>query len=123
MTVTRLLELAAPEPFGQHGALILGNGSLNLQQKLIIRIIGDGMVQEHHLASDAPELLQQQDLIGVFASQTVWTEHRHHIDGGVAHRIAQSIQARPVQAGSTVPLVTKDMGVSQDMAVCAGPVP
>jgi hypothetical protein len=112
MAVASLLKLAAPEPFGQHGTLILGNGSLNLQQQLIIRVVGDGMVQEDHLASDAAELLQQQDLIGVFAGQTVRAEHRNYVDGGITDRIAQPIQTGPVQTGSAVTLVSEDMCVS-----------
>ncbi len=59
MAIARLLQLAATEPLSQNGPLILGDGTLNLQQQLVVRVIRDGVVQECNLAVSAAKLLHQ----------------------------------------------------------------
>ena len=58
MPLTGFLELATPEPIRQDGPLILGDGALDLQQELVVGVIGDGVVQEGHGAVGPPELLR-----------------------------------------------------------------
>jgi hypothetical protein len=108
-----LLQLAAPEPLAQQGALVLGDGTLDLEQQLVARVVGDGAAHERHGATGAAELLQEQGLIGVFAGQAVWAEHADDVDLAVAHRIAQGIQARSVEASAAVALVAEDVGITQ----------
>ena len=119
--ITSLLELATPEPLGQDRSLVFRDRALDLQQQLIIGIIGNRVVQEGHLATGAPELLQQQDLIGVFAGEAIRAEHGHHIDGRVADGVAQAVQAWPVQAGAAIALVAEHMACGQDMPLVQGP--
>jgi hypothetical protein len=59
VSLVGLLQLAAPEPFGDHRPLVLGDRALYLQQELIVGLIRDGMMEEHHLAAMTLELLQQ----------------------------------------------------------------
>jgi hypothetical protein len=54
---TRLLELAAAETLAQQRALVFGNRALDLKQELVAGIVGDGVVEERHLAAGAAELL------------------------------------------------------------------
>ncbi len=121
MPVARLLQLATPEPLRQHRTLILGDGPLDLQQKLVVGIIGNGMVQEHYLTTRAAELLQQKDLIGILARQPVWTEHHHDVDGGITDGIPQAVQPRPVQPGAAVALVAAHVRVGQGMTLSCDP--
>jgi len=58
MAVARLLQLAAAEPLAKHRALILGDGALDLQQELVVGVVGDRVLQEHHLGACATELLE-----------------------------------------------------------------
>ena len=69
VAVARLLQLAAAEALAQHGALVLGDGALDLQQQLVVGVVRDRMLQEYHLAAGAAELLEQQDLVGVAPRQ------------------------------------------------------
>jgi hypothetical protein len=123
VAVTRLLELAASEPLGQHCALVLSDGPLDLEQELVVGIIGDGAVQEDHVAASAAKLLQQQDLIGIFAGKSIRAEYRHDIDGSVADGIAQAVEPRPVQTGAAIALIAKDMHLGKRMILGAGPIP
>ena len=97
MPVSCFLQFAAAEPLRQHRTLILGNGALDLQQELVVGVVGDRVVQEHHLAVRAAELLEQQDLVGILARQPVRAEHRHGIDRSVTDGVPQAVQPWPVQ--------------------------
>jgi hypothetical protein len=115
------LQLAASEALAQNGALVLRDGTLDLQQELVVRIVGDRVLQEGDLAAGAAELLQEQDLVGEFAREAVGGQHGNHADGSVAHGIAQRVEAGPVEAAAAVSLVAEDVLVGEDMATGGGP--
>ena len=71
MAIARLLQLAAAKALAQHGALVLGDGTLDLQQQLVVRVIGDRMLQEGDLTAGTAELLKQQDLVGIAPRQAI----------------------------------------------------
>ena len=119
--VACFLQLAPPEPLGQHRTLIFSDSPLDLQQELIVGVVRDGVMQERHLAVRATKLLEQQNLIGILARQPVRAEHRHDVDGGVADGIPQAVQPRPVQPGAAVALVAEHMGVGQGMTLGHNP--
>jgi len=121
--ITCLLQLAATEPLGQHCTLVFGDGPLDLQQQLVVGIVGDRMVQEYHRAVRAAELLQQQDLVGILARQPIRAEHRYDVDCGVSDGIPQTVQGRPVQPGAAVALVAEHMGIGQGMVLVPHPGP
>jgi hypothetical protein len=123
MPVTCLLQLAAAEALAQHGALVLGDGALDLQQQLVIRVIRDRVLQERHLAARPAELLEQQDLIGVAPRQTVGAQHRDEVDSAVADRVAQGVEAGSVEAGATVALVTEDVLLRELVPSSRSPAP
>ena len=118
---TRLLELAAPETFAEQRALILGDGALDLKQELVTRIVGDGTSEELDRTSRSAEFFQQEHLVGVAPSQPVGGQNGDNIDFSVAHRVAQSVQARPVETRSAVSLIAEYMGVDQLMICSFGP--
>lgn len=110
MTLTSFLELATSEPFSEHGPLILGDRSLNLQQELIVGIIGNRMKEEGNLAPSPPEPFEQKHLIGIFSSQTVRAVHCDKVDLGIPNRIAETIEGGPIETGSAVSFVAEDVG-------------
>ena len=71
VAIARPLQLAATEAFAQDGALVFCDRALDLQQKLVVGVVRDRVLQEHDFAAGATELLQEQDLVGVFAGQTI----------------------------------------------------
>ena len=123
VAVAGLLELAAAEALGEHRALVLGDGALDLQQQLVARVLGDGTVEEGDLDAGAAELLEQQHLVGVAARQAVGREHRDDLDGGVAHRVAQAVEARAIEPRAAVAVVAEDVRLGQLVAFGLGPAP
>jgi hypothetical protein len=103
------LQLATPKPLSQHGALVLGDGALDLQQQLVVRVVGDRVVQEHHRAAGTPKFLEQQHLVCVFAGQAVGGEHSDDLDSPIADSVAQGIQARTIEPCAAIPLVAEDV--------------
>jgi hypothetical protein len=75
------------------------------------------VLQEHHLAAGATELLQEQDLVGVLARQPVGGQHGDDPDGAVAQRV----QAGAVEARAAVALVAEDVLLGEGVAVVGGP--
>src|SRR3954471_5721817 len=123
VAVPGLLELAAAEALGEYRALVLGNGTLNLQQQLVARVLGDGTVEEGDLDAGPTELLEQQDLVGVAARQAVGREHRDDLDGGVAPRIAQAVEARAIEPRAAIALVAEDVRLGQRVTFGLRPTP
>jgi hypothetical protein len=121
MPVAGALQLAATEALAEDGALVFGDGALDLQQELVVRVVRDRVLQEHHLAAGATELLQEQDLVGVFARQPVGGQHGDDPDGAVADGVAQRVQAGAVEAAAAVALVAEDVLVGEGMVVVDGP--
>ena len=103
------LELAAAETLAQQRALLFGNRALDLKQELVAGIVGDGVVEERHLAAGAAELLQDQRLIGIFAREPVRAEHRDNVNLGVADGVAQGVEPGAVEPGAAVALVAEGM--------------
>src|SRR3954453_4110865 len=93
MPVTCLLQLATAKALAQHSALVFGDGTLDLEQQLVIRVIRDRMLQERHLAAGATELLEQQNLISVAPRQAVGAQYCDEFDGTVTDHVAQGIEA------------------------------
>src|SRR4051812_18646714 len=65
------LQLTAAEPLTQQSPLVLGDGALDLQQKLITRTVADGVVEELNRTASAADLFEQQRLIDVFTRQPI----------------------------------------------------
>lgn len=99
LTGPRLLELATAEPLAEQGALILGDGALDLEQELVAWVVRDRAVVKGDVAADAPELLKHEHLIGIAAGKAVGGKDADDVDLAVAHGIAPSIETRPVEAG------------------------
>ena len=121
MAVSRLLQLAAAEALAEDGALVFGDGALDLQQELVAGVVRDRALQEHHLGAGAAELLQEQDLVGVPARQAVGGQRGDDPDGAVAHGVAQRVEAGSVEPAAAVTLVAEHVLVGEGVAVGGGP--
>jgi hypothetical protein len=121
--VARPLQLAAAEALAQHRALVFGDGALDLQQELVVRVVRDRVVQERHLAAGPAELLQEQDLVGVAPRQAIGAQHRDEPDGAVADGVAQRVEAGSVEAATAVALVAEDVLLRKLVSLSPDPVP
>jgi hypothetical protein len=115
------LELAAAEPLGEHRPLVLGDGPLDLEQELVVRIVGDRRVDELDVAAGPAELLQQEDLVGVTPRQPVGAEDRDDIELAGAGGVAEAVEGGSVEARSGVSLVDEDVLVLELMPAIRGP--
>jgi len=100
---------SAPHPLGDEATLVLRDRAPDLQEELIVRIMGHGAIDEDHRAAVLLEFLDQEHLMDVFAGQAVRRRQRHHAKGGTGRGITQAVKAGTGQPGSTVPLITIDV--------------
>jgi len=108
VAVVRLLQLATAEALAENGPLVFGDGALDLQQELVIRVVRDRVLQEHDLNACAAELFQEQDLVGVFAREAIGGQHGDGSDDTVAHGVPERVEAGPVEPAAAVALVAED---------------
>jgi hypothetical protein len=102
--------LPAPtHPLGDQGALVLGHGTADLQQELVLGVPAHRPVQEGDLAAEAFELFQQHHELDVVARQAVGVGDQHPVHLARPHNVAQPVQARAVQRRSAVAVVTEDV--------------
>src|SRR5215831_7855282 len=101
------MALATPMPLNDLGALILGNHPLYLQQEVVFGALPQGTIEEHNLHPGASELIDQEDLIGIFAGQAIWRVHIEPVNTPRRDHIAQALQRRVHQCGPTIPFVKK----------------
>lgn len=82
------MPLATPVPFDNLGALILGDHALHVQEQSILRAVAQGVVQEDDLHPGPAELIDQQDLVGVFPGQAIRRVDREPVDAARGNYIA-----------------------------------
>lgn len=80
-------------------------------------------MQEHHLAAGTPELLQEQNLVGVFAGEAVRGEYGHDVDGAVADGVPERVQRGAVQAGTAVTIIAEHAGLGERVILLGSPAP
>ncbi len=57
VAIARPLQLATAEALAEDGALVFGDGALDLEQELVVGVVRDRVLQEQHLGAGAAELL------------------------------------------------------------------
>jgi len=82
---------------------------LDLQEQLIIRIVREGVLEKDHLTAHTAELFEQEDLIGILASQAIGTPHGHQGKGALVSCVAEPVERWAIQTGSAPPFITVDM--------------
>jgi hypothetical protein len=104
-TGPRRMPLAAPMAFNDLGPLILRDHPLDLQEHVIFWTLASSSVEKNDLDPGAPELIDQQHLIRVFAGQAIWGVDIETVHGPRRNHIAQPLQGWPDQCRPTVPLI------------------
>ena len=111
-----LLQLATAEAVAEQGPLVLGDGALDLEQELVVRVVGDRPLDELDVAAVLAELLQEEDLVGVLAGQAVGAEDGQDVELAVAGGVPQAVESGAVQALAGVALVGEDVLGAELMA-------
>jgi hypothetical protein len=86
-------QLAAAEALAQDGALILGDGALDLQQELVVGVVGDGPLDEDDRAAGAAQFFEDEHLVGVLARESVGGEDGDQLELPRARRVTQRVEA------------------------------
>jgi hypothetical protein len=97
--------LTAPRPFENLRPFVFGDHALKLQHQLIFRRVGMWRLDENGLDPVAAELFDQENLIGIFSAQPIRRVDQDRLNVALGREIAQSLQARPQQAGAAEPRV------------------
>jgi hypothetical protein len=74
------MQSAAAGALEDHGSLVLGDSTLDLQQELIVRRVADRSLAELDVDAGTRELLQQQHLVGILSGQSVGAQHHQHFE-------------------------------------------
>ncbi len=115
------VELAPPVPFADLGPLVLGDHALHLSEQLGLRVgvVQAGRVGEPHGHAEAGHLIEDEHLAGVGAGEPVRGQAPHDLEQPGLGRVAQRVQAGPVQPRPGVPVVAVLAG---DLVACCGDV-
>jgi hypothetical protein len=62
-----------------------------------------------YLAAASLQFFNEQDLMHIFARETIWGSYDHPIEIGTADLLSEPIEAWATQARSTVSIIAKDM--------------
>jgi len=100
---------AAPtHPVTDQGALILSDGSTNLQQQLVVRVLSQGPLEELDGAAVPMQFLHEQDLVYILVGQSVRCGHHHAIELGERRPVTQLIEPWSAQTRSAVAGIAED---------------
>jgi hypothetical protein len=99
------VQLPAPRPLQDLGALVLGDDALDLQQQIVLRPLAQRAVQEHQLDAAMLQLVHEQRLVGIAPRQAVGRMHVQAIDGPRRGLVAQPLQGGAHQGAAAVALV------------------
>ena len=87
-------------------------GPLDLEQELVVRVVGDRPLDELDVAGGLAELLQQEDLVGVAAGQPVGAVDADDVELALAGGVAEAVEGRAVEPRAGVALVDVDVIVA-----------
>ena len=107
---------AAARAFGDQRPLVLGDGTADLQEKLIMRLLGHWTIQKLHLTAVLLQFLDQQDLVDVVAGQAIRVGDVQPVEGRQRGPVAEPVESRAAQAGAAVAVVAEDVVVGQPLA-------
>lgn len=107
------MDLAAPGALGDLRALVLGDHPLELAQELVLgRALALSLLGEADLDTGAPELLEQQHLVGIAAREAVGGVAEQQLEGALGGAIAQALERRALKRGARETLVLTSSSAS-----------
>jgi hypothetical protein len=104
-------ESSSPHPLRNQGPLVLSDGTPDLQEELVVRILGHRSLHELDAAAALLELFEQEDLMDVFAGQTIRCRHHQEIKLAEASRIPYSIESRSIETSTAVAVIDVDVAL------------
>jgi hypothetical protein len=117
------LQLAAAEPLGQDGPLVLGDRPLELEQELVVRVVGDRPLDELDVAGDLAGLLQREDPAGMAPGESVGAVDADDVEFARAGGVAEAVEGGAVERRARIALVDVDVIAFGFVAVCGRPAP
>src|SRR6266545_952732 len=100
---------AAPHPVGDQGPLAGGDRTADLGDQLLVRVVGERPIAEHHRHTAALQFLQDHHLVGEVAGQPVRRADHRHVERRAGCMVAQRVQAGTVQLGAAVAVTWEDV--------------
>jgi hypothetical protein len=91
------MPLPTPVAFDDLGALILRNHALDLQEQIIFRAVPQSAIQKDDVDLGAAELVNQQDLVGIFPRQAIGRVDIEPVHTAGGDDIAQALQGGAVR--------------------------
>jgi hypothetical protein len=104
---------ATPHAFGNEVALVLGHRPTNVQQQLVVGVLTHRPFQKLNPAAYLLQVVNQQYLMDVIASQPIRRGHQNQLESGHGRLVAQPVQPWPVELGPTVAVIPKDVSFRQ----------
>jgi hypothetical protein len=99
----------APHPVGDQGPLVLGHRATDLGHQLLVRVVAQGPVTEHHPHPAALQLLHDHHLVHEVAGQPVRRADQDRVERRPRRVVTKRVQTRAVQPGAAVAVVAKDV--------------
>jgi len=119
--LTGPVELAPPCAFGDLGALVLGDDTLNLHQQLALGTLSRHLIQEDHVTPKVLELVHQDHLMGVAPGEAIWRVDVDHVDRSFCSQVPQAVEARPVEVRAAAAVVEQNVLVVEHVVVLSHP--
>ena len=119
----QLVQPAAAGALGDERPLVLGDGPADVEQQLVLRVVGQRAIDELHPAPVPRQLLQQQDLVHVVAGQSVGVGDPDAVQLGQGGQVPELVQAGPPQRRPGVPVVAEHVVLGQLPAAVSGDAP
>jgi hypothetical protein len=94
---------------GNERALVLGDGAPDLKHQLLVRVVADRPVEELYATACSFELFEQNHLMDVVTGKPIWCREEHQLEGGLGRLVTQMIEARSLELGTTIAIVTEDV--------------
>ena len=115
--LSRAVQLAASQSFGDLGPLVFGDDALDLDQELSFGIGRRRPVEEDDLAARALELFEKDGLVGIATRQSVRGMHVDSANELLADEIPEPVEARPIEVRPAVAIINQDVLVTDPAAV------
>jgi hypothetical protein len=97
--------LASPTPLEDLGPLVFGDHALHLDQEVLRGVMPEGIAEEDDLDAAMSEFLQDEDLTGILARESIRVEDVEAVDGAGGRLIPEPLQARTDQRAPAAAVV------------------
>ena len=109
LAASQLVQTSSSRSFRDQSTFVLGYGSANLKEQLILRVVGEGAIDELHFATVALQFLQEQDLMHVVASQSIGIGDQDAIEFGESGEVAEPVESRSSKRSAGIAVVAEDV--------------